>query len=174
MFTKFAAMGLILLSTPALAQDLTGSQVLLTNTFEGHTAKGHTVPESDVAKFGMHNNLFATVGEGTEFPEFLTLYDVDISGSEIRFEWLHSDFADKVSGPSPAGNHDRNYFVFDLPEGVKITDITFDEAASNLLDSAALPSAVVIGPNKVMTDFADGVVRGVGFNPVFKITLSGS
>ena len=174
MFTKIVATGLILLGTPVFAQDLAGAQVLLTNTFEGHASNGHTVPETDVAGFGMPNNLFATVGEGTEYPQFLTLYNIDISGSEIRFEWLHSDFADKVSGPTPEGNHDRNYFVFDLPEGVTITDITLNEAASTLLDTAALPSAQVIGPNKVVTDFSSGVVRGVGFNPVFTVTLSGS
>ncbi len=174
MLKKYAAMGLILLGTPSFAQELTGAQVLLTNTFEGHALNGHTLPETDVARFGMPNNLFATVGEGTEYPQFLTLYNVDISGGQIRFEWLHSDFADKVSGPTPEGNHDRNYFVFDLPEGVVITDIALDESESTLLDTAVLPSAQVVGPNKVVTDFASGVVRGVGFNPVFTITLSGS
>jgi len=164
-------LGLLLFTTPVYAQNLTGAEVLIYNTFEGHTSSGHTVPESDVAMFGMQNNIFTTVNDGMEFPGFLTLYNVDISGSEIRFEWLHSKFADKVSGPSPEGNHDRNYFVFDLPEGMAIKDITFDKTESALLANAALPTAQVIGPNKVVTDFASGVVRGVGFNPVFKITL---
>jgi len=161
-----------LITAPVSAADLTGTQVVVSNTFEGLSMSGHTVPETDVAHFGMANNLFATISDTVELPAFLTLYDVDINANHISFNWIESPFSMKVVGPSPDGNHDRNYFTFDLPEGVEISGIVFDADASTLLPDSPNPTAQVVGPNKVVTDFSTGVVRGLGFNPVFTLELS--
>jgi hypothetical protein len=76
-----------------------------------------------------------------------------------------------LAGPTPDGNHDRNYFIFDLPEGKAITAVTFDAGASDLLDGSAEPTAAVIGANRIVTDFSSGVIRGAGFNPVYSVTV---
>ena len=150
------------------AAGLMGSTVVITNTFQG--AQTDNV-ETDVAMFGMLNNRFATVGDRLEFPAFITLYDVEITADSIGFTWGDSEMAERLSGPTPEGNHDRNYLIFDLPEGKAITAITFDVAASDLLQGSAEPTAAVIGPNRVVIDFSTGVVRGAGFNPTFAVTV---
>lgn len=150
------------------ASGLTGSTVVITNTFQGAQTDG---AEVDVAAFELANNQFAAVGDGVEFPAFITLYDVDISSQGIAFAWGDSAFAKQLSGPTPEGNHDRNYFIFDLPEGKAITDITFDAKASDMLEGSAAPTAAVLGPNRVVVDFSSGVIRGEGFNPVFNVTM---
>lgn len=147
---------------------LDGATVVITNTFQGAQTDGN---ETDVAAFGLNNNRFATVGDDVEFPDFITLYTVDISGDNISFTWGDSDMANQLSGPTPDGNHDRNYFIFELPEGVAITDVSFDAAASDMIDGSAEPTAVVLGPNRIVTDFSSGVIRGAGFNPSFAITV---
>lgn len=160
------------LATPAIADGhagaLEGATVVITNTFQGAQTEG---AEVDVAAFGLLNNRFGTVGDGIEFPAFITLYDVDISGNSISFTWGDSDFAQSLAGPTPDGNHDRNYFLFDLPEGTVITAVEFDADTSDLIDGSAVPTAKVIGPNRIVTDFAAGVIRGTGFNPVYKVTI---
>ncbi|MEO1369979.1 MAG: hypothetical protein AAFX50_22585, partial [Acidobacteriota bacterium] len=40
----------------------------------------------------------------SEFPEVITLYDVDITEDSIRFAWGNSDFAQQLSGPTPDGS----------------------------------------------------------------------
>lgn len=107
-----------------------------------------------------------------EFPDFITLYDVDVSADAIRFEWGNSPFAEQLSGPTPDGNHDRNYFLFDLPDGKSITDVSFDADASDLIEGSATPTTAILGPNRIMIDFSTGVIRGVGFNPAFSVTVS--
>ena len=57
-----------------------------------------------------------------------------------------------VSGPTPE-NNDRNYFIFDLPEGKAITEAAFDAEASELLEGSAEPSITIIGPNRIVTNF---------------------
>lgn len=151
------------------ASGLAGATVVITNTFQGAQAEG---AEVDVSAFDLVNNRFAIVDQNVEFPAFITLYDVDISADTIRFVWGDSAFAQQLSGPTPDGNHDRNYFVFDLPEGQAITDITFDATKSEMIEGSAAPSAMVLGPNRVVVDFASGVIRGIGFNPVFSVTVS--
>lgn len=162
-----------ILNAPALAGGhaggLDGATVVITNTFQGAQTEG---AEMDVAAFGMMNNVFATVGDAMEFPGFITLYDVEITGDSIAFTWLQGESADSISGPTPEGNHDRNYFVFDLPEGKAITAVAFDPDASELLEGSAEPTIAIVGPNRIVTDFSSGVVRGVGFNPAFSITVS--
>ena len=147
---------------------LDGATVVITNTFQGAQTEGN---ETDVAAFGLNNNRFATVGDDVEFPDFITLYTVDLSGDSISFTWGDSDMANQLSGPTPDGNHDRNYFIFDLPEGVAITDVTFDATTSDMIDGSADPTAAVLGPNRIVTDFSSGVIRGAGFNPSFKVTV---
>ncbi|MEM9523200.1 MAG: hypothetical protein AAF982_04275 [Pseudomonadota bacterium] len=170
---RIPVLSMVLLALPATgyAAGLDGATVLITNTFQG--AQTENV-EKDVSAFGMTNNVFASVGAGMEFPEFITLYDVDVAADRISFRWITSEMADRLSGPTPDGNHDRNYFVFDLPEGLAITDVVFDRAGSALLEGSADPTAEVISPNKIVMDFAAGVVRGVGFNPSFIVSTSTS
>lgn len=151
------------------ANALNGVTVVVTNTFQGEQTKNI---ETDVSAFGLRNNQFATVGDAIEYPDFITLYTIDIAGNQIAFTWGDSDFAQQLSGPTPAGNHDRNYFVFDLPEGKAITAIALDEGASELLKGSVAPTAAVLGPNRVVTDFASGVIRGQGFNPVYTVTVT--
>lgn len=156
------------LCTPLYAEGLSGATVVITNTFQG--AQTEDV-ETDVTAFGLLNNRFAIVGDSVEFADFITLYSIDISDSSIAFSWGDSEFANQLAGPTPDGNHDRNYFIFDLPEGKTITAVTFDAAASDLIDGSTEPTAAIIGPNRIVTDFSSGVIRGVGFNPVFSITV---
>ena len=166
----FAALLASALPTAGFADDLTGTTFVVTNTFEGN-AGGHIMPETDVAAFGAENNKFAVVGEGVELPVFISIYDIDVSADRIKFTWRETDFSKQITGPTPAGNHDRNYFIFDLPEGVAIDSVSFDAEASEMLEGSAEPTAEVLGPNRIVTDNLEGVVRGVGFNPVFKITF---
>jgi hypothetical protein len=149
------------------AAGLDGAAVVITNTFQGGQTDG---VETDVGKFGMVNNVFSTVGDAVEFPQFITLYDVDITSDAVAFTWITSEMADRLSGPTPDGTHDRNYLTFDLPAGVVITEVGFDAAGSDLLEGSATPTAEIISGNKVVVDFASGVVRGVGFNPRFTVT----
>ena len=159
---------LLFSATPLLAEGLTGSTVVITNTFQGGQTGG---VEVDVAAFDLANNQFGVVGDGIEFPDFITLYDVDISADGIAFKWGDGDFAQSLAGPTPDGNHDRNYLIFDLPEGKTITSATYDPAASDLLADSAEPKIAVLGPNRLVIDFDGGVVRGAGFNPAFKVTV---
>lgn len=151
------------------ASGLIGATVVITNTFQGAQTEG---AEVDVSAFDLLNNQFATVGDDVEFPAFITLYDVDVSAGAIQFAWGDSPFAQQLSGPTPEGNHDRNYFVFDLPEGKAITEISFDAAASDMIEGSAEPTATILGPNRIVIDFSTGVIRGAGFNPAFAITVS--
>lgn len=147
---------------------LEGATVVITNTFQG--AQTENI-ETDVTAFGLVNNQFATVGDGVEFPDFITLYSVDLGTGSIQFTWANSEFAQQLAGPTPDGNHDRNYFVFDLPEGVAITDVSFDSRASDMIEGSAEPTVTVLGPNRIVIDFAAGVIRGEGFNPAFSVTV---
>lgn len=156
------------LTQPAGAEGLGGATVLVTNTFQGARSEG---VEVDVAAFGLDSNLFATVGEGVEFPAFLTLYDVDLTADRIAFRWVDSAFSRQLAGPTPEGNNDRNYFTFDLPAGVAISEVTFDPDASDLLGRSSAPVAPVISGNRVVVNFAGGVVRGLGFDPVFRVAF---
>ena len=67
---------------------------------------------------------------------------------------------------------DRNYFVFDLLENEVISAISFDPLTSGLLSGSALPTAEILSPNQIMTIFGEGVIRELGFNPVFNVTTS--
>lgn len=163
----------LLLAASQLAADghstgLSGSTVVITNTFQGAQTEG---TEVDVAAFNLRNNQFAVVGDDVEFPAFITLYDVEITSNSIAFTWGDSEMAKNLSGPTPDGNHDRNYFVFDLPDGKAITAATFEASASNLLEGSAEPKIAVLGPNRIVIDFDGGVVRGAGFNPFFSVTV---
>ena len=155
-------------TSPLAAEGLTGATVAVTNTFQGAQTEG---AEVDVSAFGLLNNQFAVVGEALEFPQFITLYDIDITANGIRFVWGDSEFAKQISGPTPEGNHDRNYFLFDLPKGKAITDVSFDAASSDMIDGSAAPTAQVLGPNRIVIDFSTGVIRGEGFNPAFTLTV---
>lgn len=170
LFVFFA--GALACTAPAFAGGhdggLDGAAVVITNTFQGAQTEGIEV---DVSAFGLSNNRFATVGDSTEFPEFITLYTVDISADSIAFTWGDSEFARSLAGPTPDGNHDRNYFIFDLPEDVAITAVEFDADASDLIEGSAVPVATIIGPNRIMIDFAGGVIRGAGFNPVYSVSV---
>ena len=170
--TAIAAVTLVLASQAIAgghATGLTDATVVITNTFQGAQTEG---AEVDVSAFGLLNNQFAVVGEEVEFPGFITLYDVDVSADAIRFTWGDSAFAQQLSGPTPEGNHDRNYFIFDLPEGKAITKVTFDAASSDMIEGSAVPTATILGPNRIVTDFSTGVIRGSGFNPAFSVTVS--
>ena len=152
----------------ASAADLTGAAFVVTNTFQGAQTDG---AEVDVAAFGLDNNKFGIVGDGVELPVFINIYDVDVSGDMIKFTWRETEFSKQITGPTPDGNHDRNYFTFDLPEGVAIDKVIFDAAASDMLDGSTEPTAAVLGPNRIVLDNMGGVVRGVGYNPAFKVTF---
>jgi hypothetical protein len=158
----------LLLANTAAAGDLSGARFVVSNLFMGNATKG---VEVDVTQFGLVNNLFATVGDGVELPSFITLYDIDISGSSVDFNWVESTFSKKVEGSMPDDKHDRNYFMFDLPEGKEIASIEFDAERSSLHEGSALPTAKLISSNKFMTEFAAGVIRKSGFKPSFKITF---
>jgi len=160
--------GVLAISGAACANGLHGASVVITNTFQGGQT-GNV--ESDVAAFGLTNNQFATVGDDVEFPDFITLYSVDVSSDAIAFTWADSDFAKQLAGPTPEGNHDRNYFIFDLPAGKAITAVTFDAEASDMIEGSATPTVTIIGPNRIVTDFSSGVIRGAGFNPVYSVTV---
>lgn len=168
MKTRLSCAVLLVSALPAFAEGLTGSTVVITNTFQGAQTEN---AEVDVSGFGLANNQFSTVGDDIEFDDFITLYDVDVSANAIAFTWSDSEFAQQLSGPTPDGNHDRNYLVFDLPEGKAITAIEFDAEASDLLEGSAEPTATVLAPNRIVTDFSGGVIRGAGFNPVYSITV---
>ena len=170
--TVFSAAVLVASATVAFADGhasgLTGSTVAITNTFQGARTEG---AEVGVAAFGLANNQFGVVGDEIEFPAFITLYDVDLTADSVKFTWGDSDFAKQLSGPTPDGNHDRNYFLIDLPEGKAITAVTFDAAGSEMIDGSAEPKAQVLAPNRFVIDFDGGVIRGAGFNPAFSITV---
>ena len=168
MKTPLLCAAALLCATNALAEGLIGSTVVITNTFQGAQTEN---AEVDVSGFGLVNNRFSTVGDEVEFDDFITLYDVDVSANAVAFTWSDSEFAQQLSGPTPEGNHDRNYLIFDLPEGKAITAVAFDAEASDLLEGSAEPTAVVLGPNRIVTDFSGGVIRGTGFNPVYAITV---
>ena len=154
---------------PAFAGgDLSGAKVLTFNTFTGGMTKW---VETDVGMFGMNNNLFSKVGDGVELPAFITLYDIDFGGDSIAFTWVESEFSKTITGPTPEGNQDRNYFVFDLPAGKAIKAVTFDAAGSKLLAGSAEPTAMVVSRNKVVTEFGAGVDRNLGFAPRFTVTV---
>jgi len=148
---------------------LAGTRFVVTNTFQGAQTDG---AEVDVSSFELDNNRFATVGDGVELPAFISIYDVDVSDTAIAFTWVDTEFSRRLNGVTPEGNHDRNYFVFDLPGDVAITGIRFDAERSELLPESTAPEARVLGPNRVVIDNDAGVVRGVGYNPAFEITLS--
>ncbi len=171
--TKISTMAILAVFSQPLFADghsagLMGSHVVVTNTFQGDLTSN---VETDVSSFGLENNQFSTVGNEVEFPNFITLYSVDISSNSIAFSWGDSDFAKQLSGPTTEGNHDRNYFVFDLPASKNITAVSLDKEASSLIDGSAEPTATVLGPNRIVTDFSTGVIRGQGFNPVFTVTV---
>lgn len=156
-------------ASASLAEGLSGSTVLVTNMFKGNSTNN---VETDVAAFGLTNNLFSEVDSNIELPNFITLYNVDIDANSVSFDWVESDFSKKVGGAMPSDKHDRNYFVFDLPEGTEITSILFDADNSSLHPGSALPTATLISPNKFMTEFADGVIREKGFKPKFIVELA--
>lgn len=156
------------LSGAASAEDMSNRTVMVSNTFTGALTKG---VETDVGRFGMNNNLFATVGGDVEFPGFLGLYSVDLDGTGVAFSWVETDFSKSVAGPTPEGNFDRNYFVLDLPAGTVIKSVEYDAAGSKLIDGSALPTAEVISSNKFVTLFGAGVIRQAGFEPRFTVTL---
>jgi len=161
----------LLMTNSATAEGLSGTRFVVSNLFKGNATKGLEV---DVTKFGLSNNLFATVGEGMELPRFITLYDIDVSSHYVSFDWVESTFSKKVGGPMPADKHDRNYFIFDLPSGKAIDTVTFDAEKSMLHSGSALPTVKLIAPNKFMTEFSSGVIRKAGFKPYFKISLKNS
>ncbi len=148
--TSFTMALLAITTQSALANDhssgLTGAQVVATNTFQGEQTDNI---ETDVSAFGLVNNQFSTVGKDIEFPDFITLYSVDISADSIAFSWGSGDFAKQLSGPTPQGNHDRNYFVFNLPAGKRIAAVTLDKEASSLIEGSAMPTATVLAPNRI-------------------------
>ena len=151
------------------AAGLDGVDFVITNTFQG--AQTNNV-ETDVGAFGLPGNQFATVGDGVELPAYINIYDVDVSDKMIKFTWVETEFSKKITGPTPAGNHDRNYFIFDLPQGMAITEVAFDAENSEMLEGSTVPQATVIAGNRIVIDNNEGVVRGVGFNPAFSVTLS--
>ena len=155
-------------SLAAQAEGLSGLKVVTTNTFTGKDTKG---VETDVGMFGMANNKFSVVGDGVELPAFLTIYDIDFGADSISYNWVESPFSKKISGPTPKGNFDRNYFIFDLPAGKAITKVEFDAAGSKLLKGSKLPTASVIAGNRIVTVFGEGVIRKAGFKPKFKVTI---
>lgn len=164
-----AALAMLASAAPSVAgEGLSGVKVLTFNTFTGGMTEG---VETDVGMFGMNNNLFAKIGDGVELPQFITLYDIDFGNDSISFNWVETEFSKTIVGPTPDGNHDRNYFVFDLPAGKAITQVTFDAAGSKLLDGSAEPTAMVVSRNKIVTDFGGGVDRNLGFAPRFTIVV---
>lgn len=158
----------VALASTATAAGLNGVSVVTTNTYTGPLSKGHEV---DVGNFGLPNSQFAKVGSGVEQPAFIALYDIDFSDNAIRFKWVKTPFSVKASGPVAKGQFDRNYFTFDLPKGLAITKIEFDAANSNLLKGSAKPTAKIIAPRRVLVTFGPGVIRKIGFNPQFKVTV---
>jgi len=159
---------LLLLSNSVLASDLSGTRFVVSNLFKGDSTKG---VEVDVTQFGLTNNLFSTVTDGIELPGFITLYDIDISENSVSFDWVESDFSKKVGGVMPDDKHDRNYFMFDLPEGTEIVSVELDRDESKLHKGSAMPTVKLIAANKFMTEFAAGVIRKEGFRPSFKIQV---
>lgn len=160
---SYAVIGAGLTTQPALASLLL-NDVVITNTFQGSVTGGVEI---------FIDSSTANVSSGAlEFPGFIDLYDVDITADSIAFTWIDTPFSNSVSGSTPLGNFDRNLFVFDLPANMNITGITFDAFASQLLSGSAMPSAQLIAPNQVLTVFDEGVIRNIGFNPVFTVTTS--
>jgi len=160
---SFAIITASLVFNPAAAS-LLGTNVLVRNTIEAPFTGG---AEVDVA------NQSATVSSATtEFPSFVDIYDIEIVEDSISFRWVDTDFSQSIAGPIPPSVFDRNYFEFDLPTNMIITDISFDALASGLLSGSAQPSAELLAPNQVLTVFDEGVIRNLGFNPVFNITTA--
>jgi len=159
----------LLLANNAMATDLSGTRFVVSNLFKGNSTNQLEV---DVTQFGLTNNLFSTVGDGVELPNFITLYDIDLSENSVSFDWVESGFSKKVGGVMPDDKHDRNYFMFDLPEGKEIVAVEFAHDQSSLHEGSELPTATLIAPNKFMTEFAAGVIRKEGFRPAFKIKLN--
>ena len=121
----------------------------VTNTFESADNPGIEV---NVSEFGFENDLTATItAEGVEFPNFITIYDVDFTSDSVRFTWQEDAF---VSGVTPEGNHDRNYFTFDFPEGVSIASVAFDADASELVEPSALPSVELLRAKAILKNAA--------------------
>jgi len=159
----------VLYAGSSSANTLLGSRVLVTNQFKGDSTNGIEV---DVTEFGLTNNLFATVGDDVELPGFITLYDIDLTADSVRFNWIESEFSNSVSGKMPSDKHDRNYFVFDLPDNIQIASVEFDVNGSQLHEGSALPTVKLISTNKFMTEFSSGVIRKPGFKPSFKIAFN--
>lgn len=163
-----AAISIAAIAT-ASAAGLNGVNVVTTNTYAGPLSKG---VEVDVGNFGLPNSQFAKVGSGVEQPAFIALYDIDFSDNTIRFKWVETPFSKKAAGPVAKGQFDRNYFTFDLPKGLAVTKIEFDEAGSKLLKGSAKPTAKIVAPRRVLVTFGPGVIRNIGFSPQFKLTVA--
>ncbi|HFD13201.1 MAG TPA: hypothetical protein ENJ32_12150 [Crenotrichaceae bacterium] len=167
MFKLFICFTLItssLIINSAIAS-LEGTRVSVQNTIQAPFTEGFEVD------FG--NSQSTTVSSTSiELPSFVDVYDIDLSSDSISFNWVETDFSNSISGPVQANIFDRNYFVFSLPANTIISDISFDPTASKLLPGSAEPSAEIVSSNQVMTVFDEGVIRELGFNPVFKITTS--
>ncbi len=160
--TYFTVITAGLMFNPAVA-NLEGFVVSVQNTIQAPFTEGVEVDFGD--------SQSATVSSAiTEFPSFVDVYDIDIASDSIAFRWVETDFSQSISGPVQPTIFDRNYFVFDLPANTIITNISFDASASNLLPGSAQPSAQIISSNQVLTIFGEGVIRELGFNPVFNIT----
>lgn len=162
------AMATMAISTSAHAAGLIGVNAVVTNTFQADETDNHEV---DVSAFNLVNNIFFTVSDAVELSDFLTIYHIDISQDAVRFTWTESEFSNSISGKMSPDKHDRNYFIFDLPEGVEIKTVEFDPETSELLENSALPTIRRISGNRIVTEFGNGVIRGVGFNPSYKISV---
>lgn len=107
-----------------------------------------------------------------ELPSFIDSYDIDISDNSIAFNWVDTTFSGFIKGEIGASTFDRNHFVFNLPKGMSISGISFNQLSSNLLAGSALPTAELISSDHVVTIFGEGVIRDAGFSPVFDVVTA--
>lgn len=107
-----------------------------------------------------------------ELPSFIDSYDIDISDNSIAFNWVETTFSGFIKGQVGVSTFDRNHFVFNLPKGMSILGISFDQERSNLLAGSTLPTAELISPDHVVTIFGEGVIRDAGFRPVFDVVTA--
>ncbi len=162
--THFTIISVCLAFNPAIA-GLEEAVVSVQNTIQA--------PFTENAESNFGEQQSTTVSSATtEFPSFVDAYDIDITDDSISFQWVDTEFSQSISGPVQPNIFDRNYFVFNFPENTVITEISFDPTASNLLPGSAHPSAQLLSSNQVVTIFDEGVIRELGFNPVFNITTS--
>lgn len=131
-----AAMALVVLPPPAMAQDASGIEVELRNAFIRDGG-----PEMPFGEPGA-----ATVGPGVEFEPFGP-YDIDISADgTLTMAWDDAEQWDQFERVLEAGFADKYYYQFDRD----VIAVTAD-ASANLV-----PTVAKNGLNGIIVEFGEG------------------